>query len=155
MLLNGFQSSPVLWNPLSKAVSGKFHGPGEPSKCNCLPIVTGLGRYKLSLSLTLYTMTMTFFSIWLFVSFQARLRILERETRMLTAFSKECLDLEQAYVTRHGGECGVSTNKRELNYFCRETRSSMANLTNAFTEFHAKLSKWVSHCCDTVMTAST
>ena len=45
-------------------------------------------------------------------SFQERLRILERETRLLMAFSNECFDLEEAYVTRHGGECGVPNNKR-------------------------------------------
>ena len=89
-----------------------------------------------------------------YFSFQERLRILERETRLLMAFSKECFDLEEAYVTRHGGECGVPNKKREINYFCRETRSSMGNLTNALKEFHTKLTKWVSHCCDTVVMTS-
>ena len=78
-------------------------------------------------------------------SFQESLRILERETRLLMAFSKECFELEKAYVMRHGVECGVPTIKRDINYFCRETRSSMGNLTNAFKEFHTKLTKWVSH----------
>ena len=37
VLLTGFQSSPrELWNPLSKAVPGKFHWSGGHSKCNCL-----------------------------------------------------------------------------------------------------------------------
>ena len=36
VLLSGFQSSPGVWNPLSKAVPGKFHGSGGHSNCNCL-----------------------------------------------------------------------------------------------------------------------
>ena len=36
ILTQGFQSSRDLWNPLSKAVPGKFHGFGRLSKYNCL-----------------------------------------------------------------------------------------------------------------------
>ena len=36
VLLSGFQSSPGVWNPLSKAVPGKFHGSGGHNHCNCL-----------------------------------------------------------------------------------------------------------------------
>ena len=36
VLLSGFQSSPELWNPLSKAVPGRYHGSGRHSKCKCL-----------------------------------------------------------------------------------------------------------------------
>ena len=38
--------------------------------------------------------------------------------------------------------------------FCRETWNSITDPTNAFTEFHTRLTKCVSHCCDTVMMAS-
>ena len=31
-----FKAPQELWNPLSKAVPGKFHGSGGHSKCNCL-----------------------------------------------------------------------------------------------------------------------
>ena len=31
-----FKAPQELWNPLSKAVPGKFHGSGKQSKCNCL-----------------------------------------------------------------------------------------------------------------------
>ena len=47
VLLSGFQSSPELWNPLSKAVLGKFHGSGGHSKCNCYktdPIFTDMAN---------------------------------------------------------------------------------------------------------------
>ena len=36
VLPSGFQSSRELWNPLSKAVPGKFHRSGRHGKCNCL-----------------------------------------------------------------------------------------------------------------------
>ena len=45
-----------LWNPLRKAVPGKFHGYGGQSKRNCLQnwviLFSGLGRSRLSLILT-------------------------------------------------------------------------------------------------------
>ena len=40
-----FKAPRELWNPMSKAVSGKFHGDGEHSKHNFLK---GLDQEKLS-----------------------------------------------------------------------------------------------------------
>ena len=99
------------------------------------------------------TTTMTIFFIiksFDIASFQETLRILDKETSLLVAFSKDLLDLEKAYVTRIGDECGMPTHKSEINYFCRETQGSMDNLINAISQFHTKLNKWVGHCYDTV-----
>ena len=44
VLFSGFQSSRELWNPLSKAVPGKFHGSDGHSKCSCLQDRTNFHR---------------------------------------------------------------------------------------------------------------
>ena len=51
VLFSGFQSSRELWNPLRKAVPGKFHGSDRHSKATVYKtetIFTGLGHRKVS-----------------------------------------------------------------------------------------------------------
>ena len=45
VLLNEFQTPQELWNPVSEAVLGKFHGCGGRIKRNCLPDRTSFHRY--------------------------------------------------------------------------------------------------------------
>ena len=41
-----FQAPQELWNPLSKAVPGKFHGSGGHHKCNCFQDQTNFHRSR-------------------------------------------------------------------------------------------------------------
>ena len=64
VLLSGFQSSGKLWNPLSKAVPGKFHGFGWHSKCKCLQDWANLHR-SWAWQIVLIFKTVKWWPIWL------------------------------------------------------------------------------------------
>ena len=58
-LLSGFKAPQELWNPISKAVCGKYHGSGGYTKHNCLQDWANFRAWQIVLTLnaaTVYTL---------------------------------------------------------------------------------------------------
>ena len=58
VLISGFQSPRELWNPLSEAVPGKFHGFGGDGKPNCLQDRANFQRSRAWQVIFFYTATL-------------------------------------------------------------------------------------------------